>query len=152
MVEDHPLNRKLIASLARKWGLIVKEASTVTEALASLGQPEKFDVVLLDMQLPEKNGFNLAEAIRRNPGCKSVPLVLLSSIRLRAGDERLAALGFSVTLHKPIRSTADDNPLNQKVGSLLLEKMGYRADVVANGMEVVSGAALRYCLPRWADA
>jgi CheY-like chemotaxis protein len=94
VVEDHPLNRQLIASLARKWGLIVKEASTVTEALASLGQSEKFDVVLLDMQLPEKNGFDLAEAIRRNPGCKSVPLVLLSSIRVRAGDERLAVLGF----------------------------------------------------------
>ena len=177
VVEDHPLNRQLISSLARKWGLIVKEASTATEALASLGQPGKFDVVLLDMQLPERNGFNLAEAIRTSPGCRSVPLVLLSSTRLRAGDERLAALGFSVTLHKPVRSTqlldalaraiagltqarktpavpqvdttlalqlplrillADDNPVNQKVGLLLLEKMGYRADAVANGIEVVS--------------
>ena len=177
VVEDHHLNRQLTASLARKWGLIVEGASTVIEAFASLGQPEKFDAVLLDMQLPEKNGFDLAEAIRRTPGCESVPLVLLSSTRLRAGDERLAPLGFTVTLHKPIRSMqlrdaltraivgvaetrrtplvrevdstfalqlplrilmADDNPVNRKVGLLLLEKMGYRADVVANGIEVVS--------------
>ena len=70
------------------------------ELLAARGG---FDAVLLDLQLPEKDGLTLAEEIRQLPAGRAVPLLLLSSVRVRNDDARPPALGITVSVHKPIR-------------------------------------------------
>jgi len=84
--------------LSPQVGLIVKEAST-GRRLCEPWPPEKFDVVLLDMQLPERNA-STGGAIRISPGCKSFTGASFST-RLRSGRRTACGLGFSVTLHKP---------------------------------------------------
>lgn len=140
-----------------------------------------FDVVLLDLQLPGMDGLALAQEVRRLPQGRTLPLGLLSSVRLRSDDHRASALGISVFVHKPVRPAqllealcralsvqvqrekklpvtptldgtlasrmplrvllADDNPINQKVGLSVLQKLGYRAEVANNGLEVMQALA-----------
>ena len=177
VVEDNATNRRLIKHRAEQWGMTVECVTTAGEALQALGNKSPFDAVLLDLQLPDKEGLALADEIRSQPYGRYLPLLLLSSVRLRSDDARPAATGISVFVHKPIRPAqlldalyralsvqmqrekkapsapsldvnfarrlplrvllADDNPINQKVGLSVLAKLGYRADVANNGLEVV---------------
>lgn len=178
VVEDNPTNRRIIRHRAEQWGMTVECATSSQDALAALGQSTPFDAVLLDLQLPDKDGLSLADEIRGLPCGRFLPLLLLSSVRLRADDARPLAMGISVYVHKPIRPSqlldslcramsvqvqrekkspsvpvldanfarrlplrvllADDNSINQKVGMSVLGKLGYRADVVNNGNEVLA--------------
>ena len=66
------------------------------------------------------------------------------------------ALDSNFARRLPLRLLlADDNPINQKVGLSVLQKLGYRADVANNGLEVIQGAgtkSLRHHLSRCANA
>lgn len=178
VVEDNPTNRRIIQHRAEQWGMTVECAANASAALEALDHSVAFDAVLLDLQLPDKDGLMLADEIRTLPCGRYLPLVLLSSVRLRGDDSRPLAMGISVYVHKPIRPAqlldslcramsvqmqrekksaaapvldssfarrmplrvllADDNPINQKVGLSVLAKLGYRADVVNNGNEVIT--------------
>jgi signal transduction histidine kinase/HPt (histidine-containing phosphotransfer) domain-containing protein len=178
IVEDNGTNYRIIRHRAEQWGMIVENAANSHDALRLLDESAAFDVVIVDQQLPDKDGLTLAEEIRQHPSGHFLPLVLLSSVRLRGDDERPAQLGISVFVHKPIRPAqlldavcralnihlqrekkappapvldaalarriplrvllADDNPINQKVGVSVLQKLGYRADVAHNGIEVLA--------------
>ena len=178
VVEDNPANQRIIQHRAEQWGMTVECVTCGQAALAALGRSTAFDAVLLDLQLPDKDGLSLADDIRGLPCGRFLPLLLLSSVRLRSDDARPLAMGISVYVHKPIRPSqlldslcramsvqvqrekkspiapvldanfarrlplrvllADDNPINQKVGMSVLGKLGYRADVVNNGNEVLT--------------
>jgi CheY-like chemotaxis protein len=141
------------------------------EALGLLASDEKFDIAVLDMQMPEMDGVELASKIRALESCRSLPLVMLSS----TGRRELEAELFAAVLTKPVKQTqlfdalsklfgatlnetakanvkfdkdiakrhplrillAEDNIVNQKVALKILERLGYRADVAANGKEAV---------------
>ena len=82
------------------------QPSTLDPRLSPLpsGQPETlFDAVIIDLQLPDMDGFALAGEIRKLPQAPQIPLLLLSSVRLRNDDTRPSALGITVFVHKPIR-------------------------------------------------
>src|SRR5439155_7148988 len=140
-------------------------------------QSPPFDVAILDLQLPDIDGLELAEELRQQPQGRQLPLLLFSSVRLRADDIRPARAAIAGFVHKPLRPAqlldslcramsiqlqrekrapsarsldetfarrfplrvllADDNPINQKVGLSVLSKLGYRADVAQNGLEVL---------------
>jgi CheY-like chemotaxis protein len=177
VVEDNETNQRILKSWLEKFGMQATVVTTVQEALDGL-QPENcFDAAIFDCQLPDMEGLSLAAAARELPGGKSLHLFLLTSVHLRAGDPRAAAVRVSASIYKPIRPKqmldalnqsfdrktasyrkaptvpafdpsfasrlplrilmADDNRVNQKVGSSFLEKLGYRADVVGNGLEVL---------------
>jgi len=177
VIEDNVTNRRIITHRAEQWGMTVECATTRRDALKRLAESTSFDAVLLDLQLPETDGLALADEIRKQPYGRYLPLLPLSSVRLRSDDTRPAALGISVFVHKPIRPAqlldalcrvmsvqiqrekrapsapgldvsfarrlplrvllADDNPINQKVGLSVMNKLGYRADVANNGKEVL---------------
>jgi len=183
VVEGNLTNQRLIRHRAEQWGLVVAVAAHRAEALAALAARPPFDAGLIDLQLPGQDGLALAEEIRRLPEGRTLPLLLLSSVRLRNDDPRPAELGISVYVHKPIRPAqlldalyralsvqmqrekkspfapsldvnfarrlplrillADDNPINQKVGASVLSKLGYRADVANNGLEVMQALEQR---------
>ncbi|HWI58943.1 MAG TPA: response regulator, partial [Bacillota bacterium] len=177
VVEDNPTNQRLIARRASQWGMTAISANNSREALQLLSQAPPVDVAILDLQLPDLDGLALAEAIRNQPLGAHLPLLLLSSMRLRSDDTRPEQANISVYVHKPIRPSqlldalcralsihlqrekkapsaptldphlarrypvrlllADDNPINQKVGLSVLQKLGYIADVANNGLEVL---------------
>jgi signal transduction histidine kinase/HPt (histidine-containing phosphotransfer) domain-containing protein len=177
IIEDSPTNRRIISQRAGQWGMTAEAAPTYRDALQLLAQARPFDAAIIDLQLPEMDGLALAQEIRKLPSGGRLPLLLLSSVRLRGDDVRPAQAGISVLVHKPIRPAqlldslcralnvqpqrekkassapvldpnlalrlplrlllADDNPINQKVGLSVLHKLGYRADLANNGLEVL---------------
>ncbi len=177
LVEDNLTNQRIVSSRCAHWSMTVELAKDSREALRLLAKSKPFDVAILDLQLPETDGLVLADEIRKLPGGRDLPLLLLSSARVRGDDTRPMEAGVSVYVHKPIRPAqlldalcralsiqlqrekkapasptldaslarrlplrlllADDNPINQKVGLSVLQKLGYRADLANNGLEVL---------------
>ena len=64
------------------------------EALATLRSGRRFDVVVTDIDMPEMDGFQLAEAMRADPSFKDVPIIALSSIVSQEALERGRQVGF----------------------------------------------------------
>src|SRR5258708_12587706 len=83
--------------------MIVELAASGKEALRLLAEGKPFDAVVIDHQLHEMDGLTLAEEIRKHPFGQQLPLVLLSSVRLRSDDTRPLRANISVFVHKPIR-------------------------------------------------
>jgi signal transduction histidine kinase/HPt (histidine-containing phosphotransfer) domain-containing protein len=177
VVEENHTNRRITTHRAEQWGMIVQAVGSSNEALKILGQGAAVDAAILGLQLPDMDGLALAHEIRSDRRWRDLPLLLLSSVRLRGDDTRPANVGISVFVYKPIRPAqlldalcrslsiqiqrekkappaptldadfarklplrlllADDNLINQKVGLSVLNKLGYRADIANNGLEVL---------------
>src|SRR5262249_21834734 len=86
------------------WGLICDTAASGTQGLALLraavedGRP--YDVALVDLVMPEMDGWALAAAIKRDPDIASTPLVLLTPPR-QSDPEELRRAGFAAALARP---------------------------------------------------
>ena len=176
LVEEFGTNQQFITRAVRSWGGEAVLVGTASEALERLRKDEPFDAALIDMQPAEGGVFDLIQAIRTISARQSLPIVPLTSARLRAGDQRLRELGLAISVSKPLRQhqlrdaldrvlggggplrkapvvseidrtlaarvplrilVADDNRVNQKVGSAFLQKMGYRVELASNGLEVL---------------
>ncbi|HSH96564.1 MAG TPA: response regulator [Roseimicrobium sp.] len=181
-VEDNATIREEAKSLLKSMGATAHCVAGAVEAKTALQSSQTFAAVLLDNQLPDVAGLELAASIRRLPGGATLPIVLFTSKRVRAGDPEVAAAGISLFLYKPLRRgplleilarategstqsrrapavsgldqklatefpmqilVADDNPVNQKVAKAYLSRMGYRPDVVGNGVEVLQALEQR---------
>ena len=89
VVDDNATNREIVSRQARSWGMEPVAVELPSEALALIEQGEHFDVAVLDMQMPEMDGFALAREIRRHRDERELPLVLLTSLgRPPAGAHR----------------------------------------------------------------
>jgi len=156
---------------------------------AERGEP--FNVAILDMQMPEIDGLELAQRIKKDPSISSTKLIMMSSVGKRIEAEEAYQASIDAYLSKPIKQSrlhdviatvmsvreeedsappstdvptlsptdapfvatntlrepkerphapilvAEDNAVNQKVAVRMLEKLGYRVDVVANGLEAL---------------
>ena len=83
-----------------------RTALALLESRNRPGGREPFGVVLLDWLLPGMNGLDAAEAIRRRPEWRSLPIVLTSAYAGKEEEERCRALGVNVFLPKPITASA----------------------------------------------
>lgn len=104
VVDDNATNRRILTHQCERWGLTVAVAESGAEALARLDR-EGFDAAILDIQMPEMDGLELASAIRRRAGAAGrLPLVALSSL----GDDHsvFRERGFNRVLTKPAKAAA----------------------------------------------
>ncbi len=103
VVDDTPLNVKLLADLLRAQGYDVLTAASGREALAIV-EKENLDLVLLDVVMPEMSGYEVCRKIRAKPATVILPVVMVTA--LDPGEERI----------KGIEAGADDfltKPINQ---------------------------------------
>jgi signal transduction histidine kinase/CheY-like chemotaxis protein len=99
LVEDSPDNQYLIQKMLEKTGAKISLASNGAEGL-KIAQEKRFDVVLMDIQMPTMDGHQAVRALRAE-GYK-VPVVALTAHAMKEERERAAKSGFSHFLTKPI--------------------------------------------------
>jgi PAS domain S-box-containing protein len=95
VVDDNATNRRILCGLAAKWGMEVAAAESGPAALALLEKESRFDFAILDMHMPEMDGFRLAEEYHKRLGAQCPPLILLSSLGsaiLPQGSPQFAAV------------------------------------------------------------
>ncbi len=105
LVEDNPVNQQIALELLEDAGATVTVASTGVEALAafaSSNDPKPFDLVLMDLQMPEMDGYEATRRIRDNPCYASIPIVAMTAHAMI--EERLKCLqaGMNDHISKPI--------------------------------------------------
>jgi PAS domain S-box-containing protein len=101
IVDDHATNREIVSRQVRPWGMRPMGVQHPSEALALIEAGDRFDVVLLDMQMPEMDGLALAREIkRRRP---ELPIVLVTS--LGGLPEARSSSDFAAHLTKPLRAS-----------------------------------------------
>ncbi|MBM7865973.1 PAS domain S-box protein [Heliobacterium gestii] len=103
VVEDNPVNQKLVTALLRKMGLSVRCASTGLEAIDALGE-ESFAVILMDCQLPELNGFETTQVIRDSEieTGLHIPIIAMTALSMPDDRERCLLAGMDDYVSKPI--------------------------------------------------
>jgi signal transduction histidine kinase/DNA-binding response OmpR family regulator len=195
---DSAANRRILEQYLGTWDMastsVKRGLETLTRLQVAAANDARFDVVLLDLQLPEIDGLELARQVKADPLLAQTHLVLLASFGQRGHAQAAQEAGLSAYLSKPIRKNelyeclatilgeqhreappsrdvsqsggeirgaqgvplvtrhtlaearaharlrilvAEDNPANQKVAVHMLENLGYRADVAANGLETL---------------
>ena len=99
VVDDNYTNRTILTNQLKQWKLVPVLASSGKEALDILSTTNGFNLVLTDMQMPEMDGIELAQLIRRQH--PSLPIILLSSV----GDDRPKEYTglFSSVMTKPVK-------------------------------------------------
>lgn len=174
IVDDNETNRTILERQTRSWHMIPHIYTAAADALQDIRAGSKFDVGILDMQMPHMDGVMLAVEIRRLRSKEELPLLMLTSMGHREGgmDQHL----FNAYLIKPVKPSVlfntlltlfadkpaihterdmstfnietdkktplrillvEDNAINQKVATRMLERLGYRADLAGNGQEAV---------------
>ncbi|HEX4227321.1 MAG TPA: response regulator [Bryobacteraceae bacterium] len=105
LVEDNSVNQKVAQLLLKKWNYRVVAAANGIEALAQL-QETPVDVVLMDLQMPQMDGFQTTAAIRREEvrTGRHLPIIGLTAHAVRGDRERCLEAGMDDYLAKPIRA------------------------------------------------
>ena len=109
IVDDNATNRNILKHQTSSWGMIATEAESGKQALellrAGVSQGEPYDIAVLDLMMPDMDGFQLAEAIKSDPTIAAVALVLLPSFGKRGHGERARQAGIAAYLQKPVRQS-----------------------------------------------
>ena len=178
VVDDNETNRRILEETLRQWKMRPETTASAASAMAALeaasAADDAFALVLVDGQMPEVDGFMLAEKIRGDGRFKELKILLLTSAAHPEQIKRVRQLGVSGYLLKPVKQSellraimnalgqsiptaqlqthklrktrglrvllAEDNVVNQRVQSRLLEKLGHTVTIVGNGKEAVSAA------------
>ena len=184
VVDDNEINRRIVHYHVVSWGMRNGCAESGEQALEILRREsangEPYDLVVLDMQMPEMDGMMLAKEITNDPLIRGVNMLMLTSLGNQFDVKTLESVGIARCLVKPVKQSdlydafvrtlsadssksiqfsgpikpimvpsvapekslkillAEDNTVNQKVALLQLKKLGFTADAVANGEEVLA--------------
>ena len=133
LAEDHVTNQKLALMMLKKLGYRADVAANGLEAVQAV-QRQTYDVVLMDMQMPEMDGLQATREIRKLLGSPLEPNIVALTANAMAGDREIAlAAGMNDYVSKPIRVDALIAALeNSKPGTL---------DAPADDVESVATAA-----------
>ena len=105
LAEDNKVNQIIAVRLLEKRGCIVTVVANGRDAVAS-ARTGKFDVIILDVQMPEMDGFQAAFAIREaeRSSCAHVPIVALTAHAMKGDEERCLSAGMDGYVTKPIQT------------------------------------------------
>jgi PAS domain S-box-containing protein len=163
VVEDNPITRKMVRVALESDGYLVLEAGDGRSALAAAAERPP-DLIVLDYVLPDTDGMQLLEELRRQAGREDLPALLVTGMVSRLGELRARGGELTQFLPKPIEPSrlleavraylsapktsgegrtvlvADDDPFNLKLAVLCLGHEGYAVDTATGGAEALEKA------------
>jgi CheY-like chemotaxis protein len=101
VVDDSPTVRQQLAQAFNRMGIISEVAASAQEALARLAETS-FNLALIDVVMPEMDGYKLTKEIKRNKACKQMPVIILTSKSSPFDLARGALAGCDTYLTKPV--------------------------------------------------
>jgi two-component system, sensor histidine kinase and response regulator len=109
VVDDNATARRIICDALAHVGAVATEAPSVDAGLAEVRRSadggEPFDVVILDQMMPDREGFELAQAVHEDPSYGSPRILMVTSAALAGGAEHARTLGVGGYLAKPVSRT-----------------------------------------------
>jgi CheY-like chemotaxis protein len=168
LAEDNPITRKLVRFTLEAQRFVVVEAVDGAEALRAFDAHD-VSLVLLDLWLPDMDGFALLEQLRAKPKAAAVPMLAFTGMLAQDLEARISASGFDDIISKPIEPSrlvqivtahlpptepapprartrsrriviADDDPVQRRLVAMRLERGGYEVIATANGQEALDRA------------
>jgi CheY-like chemotaxis protein/signal transduction histidine kinase len=164
LAEDNAVNQHLVRKLLEKRGHTVSVAGDGREALA-LFDGQAFDVVLMDVQMPEMDGFEATAAIRAKEGDagRRVPIIAVTAHAMKGDEERCLRAGMDGYVAKPVKPEvlfaaieaalavglgradvrklrvllAEDDHVHRIIAVRTLQRLGITPDVAENGAEAI---------------
>ena len=115
-IEDDNFLQGLEATKLKKEGYDVLAASNSVEAFKILAESKKVDLILLDLLLPEVDGFMILEKIRQDKALLSIPVIVFSNLSEEKDIQRATKLGISEFM---VKSNFTLDELAKKVKSLI---------------------------------
>ena len=94
LVDNSPFFLNMLTPVLQAAGYLVTTAGSARDALALLRDGRPFDVVITDIEMPDMNGFQLAESVRADPRTAELPVIALSSVVSAEAIERGRRVGF----------------------------------------------------------
>lgn len=100
-VDDNQINQLVLDRFLKKWGVSFKQACNGREAI-ELANSEKFDIILMDLEMPEVDGYTASQQIRANSCLNSeTPLVALTASTISEVEARVYEAGMNDVMMKP---------------------------------------------------
>ena len=103
VVDDLPLNLKLLSTILSANGFTVQTAMTA-EAALTLFASVHFDVLLLDLRLPDIDGLTLARTLRADPAHRDLVIVAVTANAMKTDEAAALAAGCNAFVSKPINT------------------------------------------------
>ena len=104
LVEDNGSNMYLITFILKKNGYNVLQAFRGEEGV-KIALKEELDLILMDIQLPDIDGFEATKRIRASKADYNVPIIAITSYAMAGDEEKALRIGFTGYLRKPIDPT-----------------------------------------------
>jgi len=106
IIDDNEVNRMVLSRTLNSAGMVTHAVASGQEGLAWLdlqpGGKKPCDLIVLDAQMPETDGFNVAQQIQTRPLCKAVPMIMLSSSSMKGDAQRSRDVGITAYASKPV--------------------------------------------------
>jgi CheY-like chemotaxis protein len=104
VVDDDVRNIFALSSVLERRGMIVQTAGTGREAIATLESTPDIAIVLMDVMMPEMDGYETMQVIRQNPSFRRLPIIALTAKAMKGDREKCLEAGASEYLAKPVNT------------------------------------------------
>lgn len=105
LVDDNPINQKVATRLLDKLGCNIVVASDGFEAISRATAPKaRYDLIFMDIQMPEMDGVTAMQEIRQRLGAASPPIVAMTAYSMKEDAERFVQQGMDDYVSKPVKS------------------------------------------------
>ncbi len=169
VIEDNPITRKLVRVALESQKFIVVDAPDAASA-TSMFRANPISLVLMDLILPDGDGFELLTTIRALPNGSDVPILAFSGMLTTVDEARVSQVGFDDVVTKPVEPSrliqvirahlppqpgdevaqrpakqlliADDDAVQRKLVALRLQRAGFKVAMAADGQEALERARL----------